>query len=128
VFSKIKKQFINSTIKQFSQMKKSEIKFTVTLDEKKNPVALHWNAEDSGMEGDKECKALMLTLFDKKELTTMRIDLWTKDMMINDMQQFYYEMFMSMADTYLNATNDKVLSTNIKNFARQFGKDVNLVK
>ena len=47
-------------------MKKSEIKFTVTLDEKKNPVALHWNAEDSGMEGDKECKALMLTLFDKK--------------------------------------------------------------
>ncbi len=109
-------------------MKKSEIKFTVTLDEEKNPVALHWNAEDSGMEGDKECKALMLTLFDKKELTTMRIDLWTKDMMVNDMQQFYYEMFMSMADTYLNATNDKALSTNIKNFARQFGKDVNLVK
>ena len=109
-------------------MKKSEIKFTVTLDESKNPTALHWNAEDSGTEGDKECKAVMLTLFDKKENTTMRIDLWTKDMMITDMQQFYYEMFMSMADTYLNATNDKLLSTNIKNFARQFGKDVDVVK
>ena len=109
-------------------MKKSEIKFTVTLDEKKNPFALHWNADDSGMEGYKECKALMLTLFEKKELTTMRIDLWTKDMMIDDMQQFYYGMFVGVADTYLNATTDKVLDTNVKNFARQFGKDVNVVQ
>ncbi|MCC7513106.1 MAG: gliding motility protein GldC, partial [Bacteroidia bacterium] len=32
-------------------MKKSEIKFTVSLDDNNKPVALHWNAEDSGMQG-----------------------------------------------------------------------------
>ncbi len=109
-------------------MKKSEIKFTVTLDDNQRPVALHWNAQDSGMQGDKECKAMMLALFDKAEQTTMRIDLWTNDMMVEEMQQFFFEMYMSMADTFQNATNNKEMAEKMRIFARQFGKEVNLLK
>ncbi len=109
-------------------MKKSEIKFTVTLDDTNHPVALQWNAEDSGMQGDKECKALMVSLFDKKDQTTMRIDLWTKDMMVEEMQQFFFEMYMSMADSYQNATNDKPASEKMRAFAKEFGKDMSLIK
>lgn len=109
-------------------MKKSEIKFTVTLDDDNRPVTLQWNAEDSGMEGDKECKAMAIALYDKKDQTTMRIDLWTKDMMVEEMQQFFFEMYMSMADTYLNATNDKATSESMRAYAKQFGKEVSVIK
>ena len=91
-------------------------------------MALHWNAEDSGMQGDEECKAMMLALFDKKDQTTMRIDLWTQEMMVEEMQQFFFEMYMSMADTFQNATNNKDMADKMRNFARQFGKEVSLIK
>ena len=55
-------------------MKKSEINFTITLDDNKNPEAIHWQAAGSGMEGIKESKALMISLWDKKDANTMRID------------------------------------------------------
>ncbi len=109
-------------------MKRSEIKFTVTLDDDNRPVTLQWNAEDSGMEGDKECKAMAIALYDKKDQTTMRIDLWTKDMMVEEMQQFFFEMYMSMADTYLNATNDKSMADSMRTYAKQFGKEVSVIK
>jgi gliding motility-associated protein GldC len=71
---------------------------------------------------------MAIALFDKKDQTTMRIDLWTKDMMVEEMQQFFFEMYMSMADTYLNATNDKPTSENMRAFAKQFGKEVSVIK
>ena len=109
-------------------MKKSEINFTITLDDNKNPEAIHWQAAGSGMEGIKESKALMISLWDKKDANTMRIDLWTKEMMVEEMQHFYYEMFMSMADTYQNATNDSKNAVDIRSFAKKFGQSVSVVK
>ena len=58
----------------------------------------------------------------------MRIDLWTQEMMVEEMQQFFFEMYMSMADTYQNATNDKDQAEKMRGFARQFGKEVSLIK
>jgi gliding motility-associated protein GldC len=109
-------------------MKKSEIKFIVSLDEENRPEQLHWSAQDSGMEGEKECKAIMLSLFDKKDQTTMRIDLWTKDMMVEEMKQFFFEMYMSMADTYQNATQDKEMADKLRASAREFGKGSDVIK
>jgi len=80
-------------------MKKSEIKFTVSLDEQKQPLAIEWQADESGVEGVKSCKSLMISLWDEREKSTLRIDLWTKDMMVNEMQRFFYESLSSMADT-----------------------------
>lgn len=103
-------------------MTKSEIKFTVSLDEEKVPVKLEWEASDSGMEGTKVCNATLLTIWDPNENTTLRIDLWTKDMLVDDMKRFFYENFFTLADTYQRATNDKELSDEIKKFAENFGK------
>lgn len=109
-------------------MTKSEIKFNITLDDNKHPEAIHWQAEGSGMEGVKEAKAMLISLWDKKEANTLRIDLWTKEMMVEEMQHFYYEMLMSMADTYQNATNDSSNAVELKNFAKKFGQSVNVLK
>ncbi|HNQ60772.1 MAG TPA: gliding motility protein GldC [Bacteroidia bacterium] len=103
-------------------MTKSEIKFTVSLDEEKVPVKLEWEATDSGIEGSKTCNATLLTIWDPAENTTLRIDLWTKDMLVDDMKRFFYENFFTLADTYRRATNDNELSEEIKKFAEIFGK------
>lgn len=101
---------------------KSEIKFTVTLDEQKVPETIDWSASDSGMGGSKPCYATMMSIWDPKENTTLRIDLWTKDMLVDDMKRFFYENFMTMADTYMRATNDKDSADEIRIFAEKFGK------
>jgi gliding motility-associated protein GldC len=109
-------------------MKTSEIKFSVTLDENKVPETIAWQASDSGIEGTKPCKATMLAIWDANENTTLRIDLWTKDMIVDDMKRFFYESLMSMADTYQRATNDATMAADMKKFANDFGRKSELFK
>jgi gliding motility-associated protein GldC len=109
-------------------MKKSQIKFNVTLDDKKNANHIEWEAEDSGVEGVKPCKSVIISLWDSTDNGTMRIDLWTKEMMVEDMKRFFYETFMSMADTYDRATSDKENSVQIREFATHFGKATKVLK
>lgn len=108
-------------------MKKSEIKFTVTLDEEKVPTSIEWEAGDAGMKGSKPCKAVMMSVWDPAETATLRIDLWTKEMMVDEMQRFFYETFMTMAETYQRATGDKNSVQDIKTMAEQFAKKTGLI-
>jgi gliding motility-associated protein GldC len=109
-------------------MRTSEIKFTVTLDDEKIPQSIQWEAADSGIEGKKDCNAIMLTTWDAKDHTTYRIDLWTKEMLIDDMKRYFYENLVTMADTYLRATNDAHMSKQMKKFAEDFAKENDLFK
>ncbi len=108
--------------------KQSEIKFTVTLDEDKVPEQIQWEATDSGVAGKKECGATMLAIWDSTEHTTLRIDLWTKDMPIDDMKRFFYESMMSMADTYQRATEDTANAEEMRKFSESFAKKSDLFR
>ena len=110
------------------EVNQSEINLAITLNETKQPVAIHWKADGSGIEGMQESKSMMLALWDKKEKSTMRIDLWTHEMMVEEMQLFFYETFASMADTYLRATNDKAMTEEIRQFAKNFGLKTNVLR
>ena len=61
-------------------MKKSEIKFIVTLDKENIPEKIEWMAEDSLSDSLSETKSISLSLWDEKKNNTLRIDLWTKEM------------------------------------------------
>jgi gliding motility-associated protein GldC len=100
----------------------SKIIFNVKLDGERIPEKISWSATDSGIEGVKPCHATMMSIWDSKDHTTLRIDLWTKEMLVDDMKRFFYENFMSMADTYMRATNDMEAANEIKAFAESFGK------
>jgi gliding motility-associated protein GldC len=101
---------------------KSEIKFNITLDDERVPENISWEASDSGMQGEKKCNATLLSIWDPADNTTLRIDLWTKDMLVDDMKRFFYENFITLADTYLRATNDEENTAEIRKFAEGFGK------
>lgn len=104
-------------------MKKSEINFKIILDENHVPEKIEWDASDTGEES-KECKAVMMSLWDKEETNTMRIDLWTKEMMVDEMQHFFYQSIMTMSDTYERATSDKTLANELREFGKKMGEKI----
>src|SRR6201995_4562426 len=103
-------------------MYNSKITIDVRRDEDKMVDRISWNATDSSMEELQVAKAMMLAFWDGAEKTALRIDLWTKDMMVDEMGDFYYQAFMTMAETFSRATKDTELVNDMKNFARDFYK------
>lgn len=101
-------------------MQKSTITIDVILDRNKIPEQINWQASDSSAEMAQKAKALCLAFWDGADKTAMRIDLWTKDMMVDEMGDFYYQMFMTMADAFKRSTNHDALSEEIKKFAQDF--------
>jgi gliding motility-associated protein GldC len=103
-------------------MAKSSINIDVVLDNERVPEQISWNATDTTAENARKAKAMMLAFWDGAEKTALRIDLWTKDMMVDEMADFFYQTFMTMAETYHRATQDKNHTEDIKQFARDFYK------
>ena len=68
---------------------KSEINFVIELDENRVPEKLRWTARDGGVINE-ESKAVMLSVWDNKAKESMRIDLWTKDMPVDEMKVFFH--------------------------------------
>jgi gliding motility-associated protein GldC len=101
-------------------MAKSSIVIDVELDENRIPQNIEWNASDSTMEKAQQAKAVMLSLWDGTDKTALRIDLWTQKMMVDEMADFYYQTFMTMADTFHRATRQTELVNDMKKFAAEF--------
>ena len=101
-------------------MNKSSIQIDILLDPNKIPEQISWSASDSSATEAQKAKAMCLAFWDGADKTAMRIDLWTKDMMVDEMADFYYQLFSAMGDTFERATQQKGLSGDIKKFAKEF--------
>jgi gliding motility-associated protein GldC len=101
-------------------MNQSTIKIDILLDPNKVPEQISWSATDSQADMALKAKAMCLALWDGADKTALRIDLWTKDMMMDEMGDFYYQMLMTMADTFKRATQQQGLSDDMKKFAGEF--------
>lgn len=106
--------------------RKAQITFDVELDENNVPERLSWKASDSDDKGESD--AAFITIWDKNEKNALRIDLWTKDMTVDDMKIFLHQVLLSMSDTFERATSDKVVADEVKQFALQLGKKMGIVK
>ena len=101
---------------------KSNINIQVELDEEKMPETIEWNAPDGGVDGMQKAKAMLLGLWDGEEKSALRIDLWTRKMMVDEMNDFFYQTMFGLADTYVRATKKAELATEMKEFAKTFLK------
>ena len=108
--------------------KTSEIKITVILDDNKMPEKIEWEATDAGFDGKKISKTLMLSLWDEKDKVTYGIDLWTKEMTVEDMYAHYHQILLKMADTFERATNNKDAAGMIRSFNDDFTKKLETSK
>ncbi len=109
--------------------RKSQIRITVQLDEKNVPTSIDWDADDRN-DGDKpvECKGMLLSLFERETLDTMKIDLWASDMQVNEMDRFFFQTLRGMADTYFKATQNRELAVDMQKFVQYFGEKTAILK
>ncbi len=105
----------------------SEIKFNIELDENRVPEKLSWTALDGGVD-DQQAKALLLSIWDSKAQETLRIDLWTKDMPVDEMKKFFHQTLVAMSDTFQRATNDEKMADTMKDFCDYFAEKMELLK
>jgi gliding motility-associated protein GldC len=103
-------------------MQTSTININVTVDDNKVPQHIGWLAQDSTANMEQQAKAMMLAFWDGADKSALRIDLWTKDMMVDEMADFYYQAFMGMADSFERATHNQKLVAEMKAFAKDFYK------
>ena len=105
----------------------SNIKFKVGLDENKVPENISWSAEDGGINNE-ESKAIMISVWDHLKKDTLRIDLWTKEMPVDEMKQFYHQTLVSMANSFERATNDTKMSATMRDFCDYFAEKLEIKK
>ena len=98
----------------------STITIDITLDEKRVPQQINWQATESTADSARAAKAMMLSFWDGADKSALRVDLWTKDMMVDEMADFFYQTFMTMADSFDRATHQQELVGDIKKFAKDF--------
>ncbi len=103
-------------------MKKSDINFSVELDNENVPEKIYWDATDNPNEGLSDTRAIAISLWDHYHNSTLKIDLWTKDMEVVDMKRFLIEIMSGLADTALSATNDQNMANDIENTCRILSK------
>jgi len=105
----------------------SKIEFTVELDENKIPENINWTAQDGGIKNEAS-KAIMLSVWDHKQKDTLRMDLWTKDMPVDEMKQFFHQTLVSMAGSFERATDDQKMSATMRDFCEYFAEKLELKK
>ena len=104
----------------------AEIKLTVDLDAENLPTRIEWEASEAQKPGPATCQSIMLSMWDAENQSTAAIDLWTKDISVDDMNLYFYQVFHKMADTYLRATKNKDIADSIHEFGNGFGHALGL--
>ena len=99
----------------------SDIRLTVHNDGE-GVTDIRWQADDAPEPGEQQAKAMLLALWDAEARNALRIDLWTKEMTVQDMNDFFFQTFLTLADTYQRATGDADMMAEIKIFAREFAQ------
>ena len=103
--------------------KVSEIKFTIELDEQNIPEKMNWQASD-GDDRAHDCNAIMLSIWDRAEQNTLRIDLWTKDMRVDEMDNHFIQSLLLMAESYQRATKNPFVTEEMKRFCKSLVKQI----
>tara|TARA_R110002049_G_scaffold104935_1_gene251615 strand:- start:3439 stop:3774 length:336 start_codon:yes stop_codon:yes gene_type:complete len=110
-----------------SKVIKSKIVLNVELDENRVPEKLNWSAQDGGVNNE-EAKAIMLSVWDSNAQETLKIDLWTKDMPVDEMKLFFHQTLVTMSDSFLRATQDEKMTATMKDFCDYFAEKLDLKK
>lgn len=104
-------------------MKQSTIHFTIDLDEKNIPERISWDASDK-QDDLSETKSISLSLWDHQQKNTLRIDLWTKDMPVEEMKRFYVDCLGGLAQSALTSTGDEFMANEINQLCERLAKHI----
>jgi gliding motility-associated protein GldC len=109
-------------------MKKAEIKLTIDLDDNNVPEKITWESTDAENKEALPVKSIMLALWDHNYKNTLRIDLWTKDMAVDEMKRFFYETLQTMGDSFLRATGETNIVEDLRDYCAHFADKMEITQ
>ncbi|MGZ3756798.1 MAG: gliding motility protein GldC [Mucilaginibacter sp.] len=109
-------------------MKRAEIKLTIDLDDNNVPENIMWESTDAENKEALPVKSIMLALWDQNYRNALRIDLWTKDMPVDEMKLFFYQTLMTMGDSFLRATGEENIVEDLRDYCAHFADKMELSK
>ncbi|MFM1930823.1 MAG: Gliding motility protein GldC [Bacteroidota bacterium] len=105
--------------------KSSEIKITVETDQNNIPEAIQWSASDANI-NNKRAKAMILAMWDEQDRNTLRMDLWDKDMDVDEMKFFVHQTILTLADSFERATGEDKMALAMRDFCEYFAEKMDL--
>lgn len=103
-----------------------QIRINVELDEHNVPQRILWDAEDAGLEEPTSCRAMFLSLWDHRSKDTLRLDLWTRDMTVDEMKIFFHQTLVSMSDSLEKSTTDARIAGDMRDFCDYFAEKMEI--
>ena len=100
-------------------MRSTQITIDVELDENHVPENITWNAQDGGIE-HQPTKATMISVWDDHKMEALRIDLWTKEMPLDQMKMFIHQILLSLGQTYQRASGEEDVAEWMAQMAEEF--------
>lgn len=107
-------------------VKVSKIEVEIGLNENNLPIEMRWTAPDGGMT-DSPAKAMLLSLWDPTDNNTLKIDLWTKEMSVEEMKQFFHQTLLTLADSFEKATGETKISEDLRDYCFHFADKMNIL-
>ena len=106
--------------------KTSEIKVQIGLNDNNLPIRMKWTATDGNVD-NQEARAMLLSLWDTNEKNTMKIDLWTKDMSVEEMKQFFHQTLLTLSDTFEKATGEHKICEDLRDYCYHFADKMDIL-
>jgi gliding motility-associated protein GldC len=104
------------------------IQIEVELDENHVPQDISWQADDSGSKEAISCRSMILALWDHNKKDTLRLDLWTKDMTVDEMKIFFHQTLVTMADTLERSIADERIAGDMRDFCAYFAEKMEIAE
>jgi len=105
-----------------------DISIKVELDEEHIPSNIRWSATDLQGLDEVDCRAMVLSMWDPKNKDTLRLDLWTRDMTVDEMKIFFHQTLVTMADTLQQSINDERIAGDMRDFCEYFAEKMEIVE
>ena len=106
-------------------MKKSSLTFDLELDDNHVPKNIVMNSSDE-QAVNTSLNAVMIAAWDPDKKETLRVDLWTKEMMVNEMFIMYHQTLLSMATTLEKSTGHDKLAEALRDYCSFFAEQTKI--
>ena len=108
-------------------VKKTQISIDINMDENNIPEEIKWTAPDGGIL-NMNTKAILLSFWDSENQESLKMDLWVKEMPLDEMKVFFFQILSSLAKTYEKATQDEKMTKTMLDFCDYFAEKLELKK
>jgi len=105
-----------------SQIKKKEqLTIDVLMDDNLIPESIEWKSSQEN-KPSQTASAALIYFWDAKKSETFNLDLWTKEMSVEEMNKMMFQTLMTLANTYERATSEDQMANAMRDFGQFFGE------